>query len=173
MDIITISGEAEAGKSTLAEIIKKSKPDQKVAIVHYGDFLKLVAEKCYGWSGLKDEEGRSLLQTVGTEKGRKVSEDFWITYVVLTAQLLEADDFDLLILPDCRFPNEIDTWKKTTFHTFAVHLERENHENVLTEEQRQHPSETALSSYNFDYMAKAENLLDLSVVAHIIDELMY
>ena len=54
------------------------------------------------------------------------------------------------IIPDTRFPNEIEKMRDC-FDCSCVHVSRPGFENSLTEEQRNHPSETALNGYLFDH----------------------
>ena len=69
MRIIAISGHAQNGKDTTANIIKKHLEERgdKVLIVHYADLLKFICTKYFDWDGQKDEKGRHLLQYIGTD----------------------------------------------------------------------------------------------------------
>ena len=70
---ICISGKAGSGKDTAAEYLQQEieMDGYNVLIYHYADILKFVLQRLFGWDGVKDEYGRSLLQYVGTEKVRK------------------------------------------------------------------------------------------------------
>ncbi len=59
-------------------------------------------------------------------------------------------EFDYFLVPDCRFPNEINLLKEKYYDVYSILVERSEFDNGLTEEQKSHPSETALDSYNFD-----------------------
>ena len=63
------------------------------------------------------------------------------------------------MIPDCRFPNEV-TKMKNCFDTFAVRVTRLDYESPLTDEQKQHSSETALDNYQFDYYIDSKSGLD-------------
>lgn len=151
MKVITISGKAEHGKDTAAMVMKYKLEMQgySVLICHYADLLKYICTQFFSWDGNKNEEGRSLLQIVGTETIRKKRPEFWVDFI---ADILELfpDEWDYVLIPDTRFPNEIESMKKK-FSTISVRVERPNYENHLTEEQRSHESETALDKYKFDY----------------------
>lgn len=157
MIAITISGKAESGKDTFGEHLKGilESRGKRVIIIHYGDYLKFIAMKYFNWSGEKDIIGRSILQTVGTEIVREKTPDFWVTAVVNLLDALD-DTFDFAIIPDARFVNEIEVIKNT-FVTLTVKVVRLNYENSLTKEQREHPSETALDEYWFDYVVETES----------------
>ena len=58
--------------------------------------------------------------------------------------------YDYVIIPDVRFPNEIDKMYDD-FDCITVRVIRPNFDNGLTEEQRKHPSETALDNYPMEY----------------------
>ena len=112
MKIILISGKAEAGKTTAANIIKYylCGIGKRAAIVSYGQYVKDTAKMIFGWDGQKDENGRQLLQWWGTDVVRKKNENFWVNTVMRLAAVLDGE-IDYLIIDDCRFPNEIDLWK--------------------------------------------------------------
>lgn len=152
MQVITISGKAECGKDTTATVLKTELETlgYSVLITHYADLLKYVCKQFFGWNGKKDEEGRTLLQIVGTEGIRTKEPTYWVDFV---KQILEffPNEWDFVLIPDTRFPNEIDGMKEG-FQTISVKIVRPNFENSLTEEQRNHVSETALDNYIFDYI---------------------
>ena len=165
MKFILISGKAEAGKTTTAKFLKQKLGEQgkTSAIVPYGQYVKDTAKMIFDWDGNKDEKGRTLLQWWGTDVVRNRCPDFWIDTVMRVAKVLN-NDFDYFIIDDCRFPNEIENWKRDIFDVWdvmTVRIERPGHENALTEKQRQHPSECALDGYNFDVTISATNQEEL------------
>lgn len=154
--IITISGHAENGKDLTATILKEKLEYEgyKVCIIHMADYLKYLARQFFNWDGQKDLKGRTLLQKLGTEKVRAINPTYWVDTVFEFIKVFNSD-FQYFLIPDCRFKNEINTFKQNGFDTIALHIERLNYENSLTPEQRQHPSETALDNYKFDYYIKS------------------
>lgn len=150
MKIIMFSGKAEAGKTTAAEMVKEvlEKEHYRVAIIPYGAYVKETARLVFGWDGKKDEKGRQLLQWWGTDVVRKKYPNFWLETVQRLAMVVQ-DQLDYMLIDDCRFPNEIDNWKNN-WSCLAVRINRPGHENALTPEQRNHPSETSLDNYDFD-----------------------
>ena len=165
--ILTISGQAQHGKDFTADIIKEllMVDGQKVLIMHYADYLKYLCKKVYGWDGKKDDNGRTILQHVGTNKARTNNPNVWLN-VVHETLLAIGDDFDVCLIPDTRFPNEIDLlydygWDNVK----SLKLNRLNFENTLTEEQRNHPSETALNNYDFDFYLEYETGKDSVIEA--------
>lgn len=152
MTIITISGKAESGKDTSAQMLKEQLEDlgYNVLICHYADLLKFICKNFFDWDGQKNEEGRTLLQRVGTEGVRKYNPNYWVEFI-LEILAFFPDEWDFVLIPDARFPNEINLLKDDNYDVMAVKVVRTDYENHLTEEQRNHPSETALDDYNFDY----------------------
>lgn len=152
--IILISGKAQSAKDTTAKIMKSQLESvgKKVLITHYADLLKYICKTFFNWDGEKDENGRSILQYVGTDTIRKKNEDYWVDFLVKFLDMFYFD-WDYVIIPDTRFPNEIECMKenfKCLVHTIRV--ERPNFISLLTEEQLNHPSECALDKYNMDVL---------------------
>lgn len=151
--IICVSGEAQNGKDTFAglfqESMKQRHPNKRVLITHYADLLKYIAKAMFGWNGVKDEYGRTLLQRLGTDNIRKKCPNFWVVQVLWNLDLL-SNEWDYVVIPDARFPNEIQSCRDAGYETIHVRVSRPGFDNGLTEEQRQHPSETALNGYPVD-----------------------
>ena len=148
-NIICISGQAGAGKDTAARILRTllSEGDRsadKTLIAHNADLLKYICEKFFSWNGYKDEAGRSLLQHIGTDVVRAKDPDFWVNFLVNILRLF-PDKWDFLIVPDTRYPNEIERFKAAGHPTIHIHIERPGIVSALTQEQREHSSETALA----------------------------
>lgn len=158
---ILISGKAGSGKDTAAQFMKEEleKHGKKVIIIKYGDAVKWVLRDYFNWDGKKDEVGRTLLQYIGTDVVRAKHPNFWTAIVVGLLQSFEPyNDFDIAIVSDARFPNEVDIALQELQNCVAVRIERRNADGsewinpALTEEQRNHPSETSLDHYAFDYV---------------------
>ena len=147
MKVICISGHAQHGKDTSAKIMQKILwgYGKKVLIIHYADLLKFMCMQLFGWNGKKDENGRTLLQYVGTDVVRNQLPDFWVNYVSDVLSLF-SDKWDYVLIPDCRFPNEIQVLRDNGFDVTHVKICRENYDSELTDDQLNHPSETALNN---------------------------
>jgi hypothetical protein len=180
--IITISGQAQHGKDTLGGLLKNKLElfGKKAQIVHYGDYLKYIATQYYGWDGVKDEKGRSLLQWLGTEQCRANSPDIWVNVVSeLVLGMYKA--WDVVIIPDCRFRNEIERLWDTfaELHQFNLKVERyekdgKEFDNGLTPEQKLHPSERDLDHFDFDAAMVVTNITnDLRVMRDWADNFVY
>lgn len=151
MKILTISGQAQHGKDTTAQILKEKleKLQYKILIIHYADFVKYVCKQYFNWDGNKDEKGRTILQYVGTDLARARRNTIWVEVAELFISVF-GNDFDYILIPDTRFLNEINYLKDKGYNVTTIKVNRINFENSLTEEQRNHPSEIALNNYTFD-----------------------
>ena len=161
MMVLCISGKAQHGKDTSANMLREMLEEDgfRVLVVHYADLLKYVCRSFFGWNGQKDEEGRSLLQYVGTDVIRKQDESFWVRFV---GQILSffPDRWDFVLIPDCRFPNEIRLLEQFGFDVLHIRVVRQNFESPLTEEQQRHPSETALDHIEPDILVENKGTLN-------------
>lgn len=174
--VILISGCARHGKDTVAAIISDTlKSDgYRVLLAHYADLVKYVCKTFFGWDGQKDERGRSLLQYVGTDCVRKVNEDFWVKFIVDMLTMF-AENWDWVVIPDTRFPNEIQVLKDNGFDVTHVRVVRPDYDNGLTDEQQRHPSETALNGVTPDvFISNDQDIRRLvEVVTKWIQEELY
>ena len=150
MKVITVSGKAQHGKDTVAKELKKvlSKRGNRVLICHYADLLKHICKAFFNWNGEKNIEGRTLLQYVGTDIIRTENENYWVDFIIGVLKMF-PNEWDYVIIPDTRFPNEIERMKEDMDCT-TIKVIRSNYDSGLTDEQLSHPSETALDEYVFD-----------------------
>lgn len=151
MRVLCISGKARHGKDTfagsLSRILKAA--GKSVLVTHYADLVKYICKSFFDWDGVKDEAGRTLLQHVGTEIFRSMDPNYWVNFI---CSVLNAcpDKWDFVLIPDCRFPNEISCMKNAGFDTVHINVLRPDFENGLTQDQASHSSETALNSIEPD-----------------------
>lgn len=152
MKVITVSGYAQHGKDSTADIIKKylEQYNKKVLILHYSDYLKFICEKYFGWNGKKDDAGRTLLQNIGTNVVRTKNPNFWVNIIIEFMQMF-YEQYDYFIIPDTRFPGEIKELIKSGFDVITIKVNRIEFDNGLSEEQKNHPSEISLDGYKFDF----------------------
>ena len=123
----------------------------KVLITHYGDLVKYICKTFFNWNGEKDENGRHILQYVGTDIVREQKPDYWVSFVLDMLELF-GDNWDYVIIPDARFPNEIDALKTVYRNVIHIKVDRPGYESDLTEEQLKHSSETALDDVEPNYL---------------------
>ena len=147
--VITISGKMGSGKDTVAKYLKEEleKSGQTVLITHYADLLKYICKTFLEWDGKKDDAGRKLLQTVGTDIFRRNDENFFCTFLVEVLNNLSWM-WDFVLIPDARFQNEIECIK-SIFHTISILVVRNTGTNNITNN-GEHISERSLDNYKFD-----------------------
>lgn len=158
MKIILISGKARSGKDTFGKALQLEfeKHGKRVLNIHYADFLKFFCKEYLGWDGRKDVQGRQILQRIGTDVVRNNYADAWVDIMIALLRGMNTE-YDYVLIPDTRFPNEIDSVKaankeyKFADEVWALRVERPGFDNDLTVEQKAHPSETALDDYEFGH----------------------
>lgn len=151
--VILLSGHSGSGKDYIANIMKQQLEDNgnKVLVTHYADLLKYILKSFFNWNGKKDLNGRSLLQRVGTNVIRKQNPDYWVNFINDMFTFF-PNEWNYILIPDARFSNEIEIIKNNPYvNTITIRINRTNYKSKLTEEQQQHPSETSLDEYGFDY----------------------
>jgi cytidylate kinase len=126
--IIALSGRKQSGKTTLSNTIKEYylylNKDLKIKIYNFADPLKqdicmnilgLTYDQCYGddidkntltdisWS---DQllTARQVMEIVGTDIFRKLKNNVWVD---ATLYKIQQENYDISIIGDCRFPNEV------------------------------------------------------------------
>lgn len=171
MNVIAISGHARHGKDTVAEMLQERLREKghRVLITHYADLLKHICKEFFGWDGKKDDKGRSLLQYVGTDVIRKTKPDFWVDFVTDVLGFF-GGCWDFVIIPDARFPNEIERLKESGMNTIHLKVDRPGFDSILTKEQKSHISETSLDNMEPDYCVVNDG--DLDTLKAKIDELV-
>lgn len=172
--IIPIMGKAKHGKDSLAEYLKQQfeNKGKEVLVVRYADYLKYILKKYFDWNGKKDENGRQLLQSIGTNLCRNNNPDVWVNVVIEFIKSL-GNKYYAILIPDARFENEINRWYEEGFKVITIRVKRLNedgslYDNGLTEEQKKHSSETALDDYIANYEVEATNLVELLDSSEVI-----
>lgn len=128
--IIALSGRKQSGKSTGAEFIQnlfdRHNHYFSCKIYNFADPLKkdicinilgMTYDQCYGsdmdkntptdliWEG-EELTARRAMEIIGTDIFRRLKNNVWVD---ATINKILQDNIDLAIIPDCRFPNEVDT----------------------------------------------------------------
>lgn len=176
-NIILLSGKAEHGKTTAAEILirKLTKKNNKAIITRYAYYLKDLAKRYFKWDGTKSQEGRELLQKLGTNIIRESlnKPHFHVGRICEDIEIAQ-DEFDYFIIDDTRFPNEI-YYPKAMFgdKVISVRIIREDDDgNIfssrLTDEQKKHQSEVALDDFDFDYVITAKTINELDEALELL-----
>lgn len=169
--IILLSGKAEHGKTYTANVLKdyiEEEQGKKVVITHYAKFIKQMMTDYYNWNGVKTPEYRKLLQWLGTEriKGELQLHNYHAKRLAEEITIFK-DEFDYFIVDDLRFPEEAEHFKEvfpdmvTTVRINRTVDVGERYINSLSEEAKQHSSETAMDDYNFDIVIDNSELFGI------------
>lgn len=162
-NVICIAGKAGSGKDTVGQMLSEAfrSIGYNVLIAHYADLVKYCCTTFFKWDGVKDERGRSLLQFVGTDVVRAKDPDYWVNFIKDALTFFHVL-YDYVIIPDCRFPNEIDIMRDN-FPALLLRVVRPNYESKLTEKQKNHQSEVALDGYpaDIDFLNDVDTLDEL------------
>lgn len=160
MKVCCISAKAGHGKDTAAEILKNylETRGKRVLIIHFADLLKYICKQFFGWDGNKDERGRTLLQYIGTDVVGAKNPAYWAEFVTNFLKMFE-DEWDYVLIPDCRYPVEVAT-VESVFETTVLRVERPNFDNGLTDVQKNHPSEVDMDYYPFDLILYNDKGID-------------
>lgn len=152
--IFLLSGKAEAGKTTAANLMNLHASNSIVA--NFAGSLKFYAASLFSWNGLKNDIGRKLLQDLGTNV-REQYPNHWVQslYEVLTST---STMWDNCFIDDWRYPNEFnymnDLINHKNFAIIKIRIERfhdgEVFQNSLSPEARLHTSEVALDHFKMD-----------------------
>lgn len=127
--ILAFSGRKQSGKTTASQyiesLINNQGLDISYRVYNFADPLKedicinilgLTYEQCYGsdedkntltkleWQGEK-LTARRAMEVIGTDIFRQLYSPVWVE---ATTNKIKRDNLDLAIIPDCRFPNEVD-----------------------------------------------------------------
>lgn len=171
MKVIVISGKAQHGKDTLGNYLREilEEKGKKAFIIHYADYLKMLATNVYRWNGEKDEKGREILQKTG-DKMRKKNPDYFVEKVL---EILKDfnDEMDYAIIPDGRLPIEVDVMKNH-FDCLSIRINREFHNPLMTREQLTHITETAMDNYSFDHVFTTTDLDSVKETAQKIFQIL-
>lgn len=132
---------------------------ERVLVAHYADLVKYICKTYFEWNGKKDEYGRHLLQYVGTDVVRRQQPDFWVNFIIQMLQFF-GDNWSYVLIPDTRFPNEIERLREAGFKVEHLRVQRDNFASPLTDEQQMHPSETALDETIPDHLIRNNGSLE-------------
>lgn len=70
------------------------------------------------------------------------------------------EEWDYVLIPDCRFPNEFELLRERWPDTILVRVVRPDYDTYLTAKQSVHPSETAMDDYHAHYTVRNDGTLD-------------
>lgn len=176
--IVLLGYKAESGKDESAKYIKEDLESQgySVCIMHNAYYLKDIAKRFLNWDGNKDEDGRKLLQELGTDeiRDRLGWSEFHCNRVCEDIKIVQ-DYYDYVLVPDARFINEIYYVKAMFPHkkVISVHVDRGDH--LMGNKGRvKHKSEIEMEGFDFDWVLhNKRGLTDLrNVCSFFVEEIL-
>lgn len=161
MRLYVIAGKARHGKDTVALAIKEAYAGKKIINLGYGSYIKNYAMNISDWDGNEDTKPRDLLQQLGTDVIRnKIDKDFFVKRICDDVKVYSYY-FDVIIISDARFPNEVLTPKKLFDNVVTVRVIRPNFETNLSSKEQRHATETALDEFNdYDFEIVNDGTID-------------
>lgn len=186
--LIAVSGKLGSGKDYIAENLLLPLISTTVSKMAFADHIKInVASQDPNVSlrqcleGAKSTELRRKLQIAGTENGRGLyGPDIWVSTLENWIRLRRLRDKtpDVVLVTDCRFPNEAKWIEDNGGLLIRVHaplrnefaLKRESNGCTYTAI-KEHISETALDEYPFKYTVSNDPEFQLTV-GHQISEIV-
>lgn len=161
MKIFIVAGKARHGKDSTGTFIEKIYGDKKCINLSFGSYIKEYAKKISDWDGSEDTKPRELLQELGTDVIRnKIDEHFFIKRLCDDIRVYSYY-FDIAIITDARFPDEIDTVRDMFDDVVVIKVIRPNFDSPLSSKQQAHRTETALDDYNnYDYVIMNDGSLE-------------
>lgn len=158
-NIYLVCGKARHGKDTLSSYIKEAyESEGKTAIITYlGKYIKYYAREMTGWDLSDETKPRQLLQQLGTEVIRQKlnKEHLFIDRLIEDIEIFSYF-YDAIIISDARLELEVRELKKAFPDLQVIHINRPNFDNGLTEEQKNHITETSLDNFD-EYDVEIEN----------------
>jgi len=171
--IVLISGHAENGKDEFAKLLKKHLENngKKVIVTRFAKYLKQILIDYYGWDGTtKNEYWRNKLQELGTEVIRLELKmpHFHVNRICEDISIIQ-NDFDYVLIPDARFPNEIH-YTRANFPDIVedFRVMRIDYKSTLDNSALNHHSETALDSFHFSNYIENHTIEQLDNIANNI-----
>ena len=153
--IFTLSGAAQAGKDTCAEMIKIycNNIDLSCFKLAFADPVKYHCARNFGYED--KETGRHILQDFGT-KVRGIEKDFWMRQTFITIDMLRSL-YDVFVISDCRYENEMQPYPFSLCYPII---------NIYVK--RDFDTPLGVDEYNHESEAMAHNP-DLSKFHYVID----
>lgn len=172
MKIFVIAGKARTGKNTLGNYLRDELKEYgyKPCVMHLTEPLYSYARNYFDWSENTGEKPREFLQKMGIEiiKEKLHKNYFLIDRTCEDIEIL-SNFFDTFIITDARLIMELEELIKRFDDVVTIKLERDNYDDLLTDEERSHITETEIDDYrNFNYIIKNTGIDELRKEANNI-----
>ena len=163
--IFLLSGKARSGKNEISKIIERYYSNKKCITISFGYYIKDYAKRISDWDGSEETKPRELLQHLGIELVRnKIDKRLFIDRILQDIEIFSYF-YDIIIVSDARLLDEITILKEKYPNSVSIRVVRNNFENNLTEEQKNHLTETDLDNFtDFDYIVNNDDNLELKII---------
>lgn len=149
--IFILSGKARSGKTETAKIIENYYKEKKCITISFAYYLKDYIKRITNWDGSEDTKPRELLQHLGIELIKNNIDDKLLINRILQDIEVFSYFYDIIIVSDARLVDEIESIKNKYPNSVSIRIINKDNNN-LTEDQKNHITETGLDNYNnFDY----------------------
>ena len=146
-----ICGKARHGKDTFSAYLKEAYESngKKLIITQLSKYIKYYAREMTGWNLTEEDKPRALLQELGTQVIREKlgKDDLFIKRIIDDVDVFSCF-YDAIVISDVRLKKEVDDLREAFPDLVAIHIERPNFDNGLTEEQKKHKTEIDLDDYD-------------------------
>ena len=172
MKIYVIAGRAKCGKTTFGNYLREELKTYgyKPCVMQITNPLYSYAANYFDWDPNSDEKPREFLQKMGCDiiKEKLGKKTFLLDRLNEYMEILQ-EFFDTFIITDARFPEEIEYFRSKYEDICPIKLIRKDFDDNLTDEERNHITETAMEGYeDFSYILENEDLDSLKNTAHFI-----
>lgn len=163
--IFVISGKARSGKNKISTIISNYYTNKKTIAISFGHYIKDYAMRVSDWDGSENTKPRDLLQKLGIELIKnKVNNKLFINRILEDIEIFSYF-YDIIIINDARLVDEMEILKSKYPNSISIRVIRNNYDNKLTSEQKQHITEINLDNYNnFDYTIENDDKLEEKII---------
>lgn len=174
--IFCVCGKAGSGKSLVGKYLYDfyTQNNYKVIISPYTKYLKQYIKEITGKDVDEINKPRAMLQQLSSKliKGKLGYNDLFINRQLEDISIYKYF-FDIIIIPDVRFPNEIEILKKNFDNVFSIGVKRVNFDNGLSLKEKNDVTEISLDNYKkFDYNIENYGNEKLKIeVLNIIDSI--
>ena len=158
--IYLVGGKARHGKDTLSIYLKEEyeRNGKKAIITQFSKYIKYYVREMTGWDMSEETKPRELLQLLGTNIIRESlhKDDLFVKRMKDDIEIFSYF-YDAIIISDVRIKKEIDDLKLYFPNLIAIHINRPNFDNGLSEEEKKHKTEIDLDDYD-KFNFRVENI---------------
>ena len=173
--IFVIIGKARSGKDTVSKIIEQYYVEKKSIAISFSHYIKDYAKRISDWDGSESTKPRTLLQQLGIELIKNnIDNKLFIKRIIEDIEIFSYF-YDIIIVKDARLLDEIESLKSKYKDLVLIKIEKDS-DNGLSNEQKNHITETDLDNYNnYNYIIKNNNSYNnlRSDVINILKEVEY